>query len=175
MVAANLVRGSALTIDGKNVFGWSPGMKINKDNIEKYLTPKNLDNARDALIAYSQGKNLPVRFDRAGEWSAVKQKEMARLQRAGDIKGEERLTVRQLIQMERELEFLDNLVMTEIDPPSAPKQASEGEDEKKIIVEQQDDDREWYEGVVTDFFGWTGGEDESATEAGQNRGLGGGN
>ena len=157
----------------KNTF--EHNRRIDKGNIQNYLTPDNKKNARAALIRYSQGKDLiGVDPARAGKWSAVKQQDMAESQRAGKITGEVRLTVRQLIQMERELEFLDNLVMTEPEPPPAPTQVLDGEQELEIIIQQHDADREWYEGDFTDWLGITGGEPESATEAGQNRGMKGG-
>jgi hypothetical protein len=177
MVAANLVMRSVLELNGESVFGYVPGMPVTEGNVTVFLTQANLQKARDALKFYAQGKNLPdVYKDRAGDWINVTRDEMARLQRTGDITAKHRLTVRRLVQMERELEFLQNGVV-HIEPPTPPEEKASETGELIIITPEEDTDflddaSDWASRAWGSVFG--GGEPESEAEKAKKRGMGGG-
>ena len=170
MVAANIIRGSRLSLEGSSVFGYNPGETISDKNIANFLTKENLQRARAALTDYAFGKKLPAQF--AGrDWAATTQTEVAQIQRDDVITHKQRLSVRDLIKIERELDFLDSVIVGDIMAPEEVVPVDNPPSPEDIKAQEESDDN-WADDAWNSVFGSS--EPESATEGAKERGAGGG-
>ena len=160
--AVNIVRNLSARLE-KNPFSLESNISLNIDNIARYASKNNVQKARVALRDQLLDKKLP---DEALEQPLTSDQASA-LQRKGIITPEQRLTVRQYIEMERQITFLENVMLQKIIPPV---------EEMENKQELKTDDDGWVDRTldsITDFF--VGGDDDvSATEEAETRGAGGG-
>ncbi len=156
-VALNLIRTSRFA----DIFGYKPGMDIKKGSLPRFLTSDNLQKARSALTDYALGKNLPSdvhRWDQPPTYGiSVSRKEAGELQGARQLSSEQRLTVRELVRMERELEFLESVISGAVALPSPPVDVIPTDNPQEDAVAQEEEDNNFFDrvgGALIRYFGF---------------------